>query len=143
MTDTTVGISIFFPPVSRPFNSDIGREETLIQNLSFSNIVMDKICSNSVLIHIHENENVRIKAVKDLFFSDIHARALNFPKIVGRETAILENVRFSDCTFVKIDKEEIPNRFAHGATTYNDDLYHPFEIRYADVTCNNCRITVK
>ena len=143
MTDTTVGISILLPPSTRPEFSDVGREETLIDNLSFNNIVMDKICSNPVLIHIYENEKIKVKAIKNLHFSEIHAKGLNFPKLIGRESAVLQNIRFNNCSFEMINTEEIPNRFAHGATTTNDDLYHPMEIRFAEIIFNDCELRVK
>lgn len=71
MTDTTVGIGITLPhiePVNHPSAarntapSDIGREATLIENISFSNIMMDRVSSKPIKVRIHDNPFVQVRA---------------------------------------------------------------------------------
>ncbi|MBQ4270010.1 MAG: right-handed parallel beta-helix repeat-containing protein [Clostridia bacterium] len=132
MTDTTIGISLFIPYLKRPESTDVGREATLVENLSFDNIVMDKIVSNPIKIDIDENSDVRVAAIRNLQFSNIRARSIEFPMFKGRAETHLENIRFSNCEFEMIDGSEFPNRFAHGAPTWNDGEFHAPVVRYVD-----------
>lgn len=137
MTDTTVGISLMLPNLSREepyrgYYTDIGREETLVENLSFNNIIMDRICSNPIKIELDYSSDMPIKGVRNLYFSNVHANGIEFPMLQGRPDLYLKNICFSDCDFEMIDGAEIPNRLAHGATTFNDGQFHAPTIRYVD-----------
>ena len=118
MTDTSVGISIFMPYLKYDpklsYTSDIGREATLIDHLSFSNIVMNSVFGAPVKIEINPNPGTMIDAVRNLYFSEIHARGPGGLLIVGREKNKISNVRFSSCTFELTDYSEFGDRFYHG-----------------------------
>lgn len=121
MTDTTVGIDIRLPAIERdpklPHTADVGREETLIENLSFDNIVMDKIFAEPVKIHIADDANVcRVKAIRNLHFSNIHANSPQGIQVEGREENIVENITFSDCTFSEAKYTDFDDNVYHGAT---------------------------
>lgn len=130
MTDTSVGISVLLPDSDRPKFSDVGREETQIENLTFDNIVMHKMCSNPILIRIADKPNVKVKYVRNLYFSNIHACGADFPWLEGRPDRPLENIRFNDCDFEITDGSEFPNLVCHGATSYNDGLFHGMNLRH-------------
>lgn len=132
MTDTTVGISLMLPELSRPQCTDVGREATLIENLTFDNIIMYKICSNSVKIELGESPNVRIDAVRNLYFSNVHASGAEFPMLKGRADARLKNICFNDCDFEITDGKEFPNRLSHGGCTWFDGQFHAPVIRHVD-----------
>ncbi|MBQ3220375.1 MAG: hypothetical protein IJB34_00260 [Clostridia bacterium] len=146
MTDTTVGISILLPYLRReaPENmTDVGREETLIENLSFNNIIMNRICSNSILIDVAYSPEMPITGIRNLYFSNIHASGCEFPTLLGRSDNYLKNICFSDCTFEITDGSEFPNRFAHGATSHNDGQYHAPRVRYVEnIKFNNTEFKV-
>jgi polygalacturonase len=129
MTDTTVGISIFVPNGSRPQLTDVGREETVIENLSFNNITMHRICSEPIKVHLLENEHSHIKCVRNLYFSNIHASGPHFCTLVGKEDCPLENIRFSDCDFEITDGAEFNNAMRHGATSFLPG-YEPMHVRH-------------
>ena len=104
MTDTTVGVSVFLPPAYWA-PSDYGREETLIENLSFSNIVMDSNYSMPIYIDIMgPKEETHVKGVRNLTFDNVRARGLKLPYFRGREDAPIENVRLTNCTFEELDR---------------------------------------
>jgi hypothetical protein len=143
MTDTTVGISIFIPSGGRPELSDVGREETVIENLTFDNIVMHRVCSEPIKVHLTESKHSRIKRVRNLYFSNIHASGPHFCTLVGREDCFLENIRFNDCDFEITDGSEFTNAMRHGATSFYPE-YVPMHLRYVKGwKVNNVEWTVK
>lgn len=120
MTDTTVGIDIRLPAMSydptRPYTADVGREETLIENLSFNNIVMKNVFAEPIKLAISPNtELCRVKGIRNLYFSNIHADSPRGIQIEGRAENIIENIRFSSCTFTAIDYSSFPDARCHGA----------------------------
>ncbi len=121
MTDTTVGIDIRLPGMKynpeQPWTADIGREETLIENLAFNNIIMENIFSEPVKLWISsDTENCRVNAFRNLYFSNIHAKSPQGILIEGRPENIIENIRFSDCTFTEIDYSVFSDKEYHGAS---------------------------
>ncbi|MBE6645150.1 MAG: hypothetical protein E7612_07230 [Ruminococcaceae bacterium] len=118
MTDTSVGIAIIMPYMKfNPdllYTFDIGREATLIENLSFNNIIMDNNFGPPIKIEIADNPDTMINAVKNIYFSEIHAKSPAGIYIVGRSEDPITNVRFSSCTFELINYSVFGNRFFHG-----------------------------
>lgn len=128
MTDTNVGVAIKLPfsgdkeyepgncPPELPLHIvDRGREETLIESLSFNNIVMDEIYATPIAVEIADCKATKCNAIKNLYFSDIHARGLEFPYFKGRKQNVIKNITLSNCTFEKVSDEEFPNYKEHGA----------------------------
>lgn len=107
MTDTTGGVRVVLPyfPLEKDklWSADQGVEATLIENISFNNILMDGIYSEPIRICISENEGTKIQAVRNLYFSNIHAKSVCGITMEGRPANRLENVRISDSTFEIID----------------------------------------
>lgn len=110
MTDTTVGISLMLPNLSRPLVADVGREATLVENLTFDNIIMHKICSNSIKIEVGSSSCVLFEGIRNLYFSNLHVSGAEFPMLLGRKNAKLKNICFNDCDFEITDGKEFPNR---------------------------------
>lgn len=119
MTDTTVGIDIQLPHFlydpEMLFTADMGREATLIENLTFNNIIMDKNFAYPVKIFVDENPETKVDAIRNLYFSNIHASSPWGMCLIGREKNPLDNIRFSDCTFEIIDYSAFNNKEYHGA----------------------------
>lgn len=128
MTDTTVGISLLLPYIELDRNkigsADIGREATLVENMTFDNIIMDRVSSNPVLISVSDNEKVRIKAIRNLAFRGVRTRGPEYPHLCGRKSLRLNNISFSDCHFEITDGTEITNRGLHGANADLDGTFH-------------------
>lgn len=144
MTDTSVGISLSLPDLSRPQFADVGREATLAENLSFSHIVMHGICSNSIKIDISDSPNVLVNAVRNIYFSGIHASGAEFPLLRGREGTPLKNISFDNCDFEITDGSEFPNRQTHGGCTWQDGVRHAPVLSYIDgLKMNNVTWTIR
>ena len=151
MTDTTNGINIVLPflsqdhPKTFEFSgmADIGREDTLIENISFNNIVMDKIRSRPLRIFVSKNTDVRLEGIRNISFSNFRVTSVAYPEIVGRDDMKIKNISFSDCTFEKISPYTFTNFMLHGSASYlEDDLktasYMHIE-NATNVTVNNTR----
>jgi len=123
ITSSRYGISIYLPYRVRkselvkifdpknPVSTDVGREESLIENITVDNVVMNGIYSYPIWIAIDENEGIRCKAINNIYFSNIHATALYYPCFKGREQTPLGDIYFYNSTFIlkdEIDGEESP-----------------------------------
>lgn len=149
MTDTSVGISVFIPsccPRDKAYfhSADQGREETLVENLTFNNIVMDKVYAEPVKIFITDDKYPKIKAIRRLYFSNIHATGPRGIRLKGRAENHIDEIYFSDCTFEKNTASSFENVEHHGAESKSDDFGHfPF-ISFCDrVTFNNVSFSDK
>ncbi len=118
MTDTSVCIAIVLPHLKYnpklTYTSDIGREATHIENLSFNNIIMSDAYGPPVKIDIDANPDVKVDTIKNVYFSNIHAVSPAGILLKGREGNRLENIRFSNCTFEIIDYSVFGDRDYHG-----------------------------
>ena len=145
MTDCTTGVSIMLPYLKPnravPGSSDQGREATLIENMSFNNIIMDKQCDSPIKIVISEDEGTRCEAIRNIYFNNVHSRGPSLPKLVGRPSCHFKNIWFTDCSFECTDGSEFPNRKMHGASSQNGGI-NPFTVRYVDgLKLNNTEIS--
>lgn len=135
MTDCWCGVGIKLPYMKydpeKFQTADQGREETLIENLIFSNIVCDRHHSASVRFEISQNEGAMCKAIRNIYFNGFHARGLAYPYLHGRKSCHLQNIHFSDCTFEVTDEQETDPNFLrrkwelsqeHMVTRYVDGL---------------------
>lgn len=144
MTDTSIGISIYLPGRGAERLADEGREDTLIENLSFDNIVMGENYSAPVFIKIADNPNTRCDAIKDLYFNNIHASSFELPFITGRKDCNLKNLYFTNCTFKRIDNSKVKKRQFHGALELWDGVYRSFFIEHAEnIVMFNTTVTVE
>ena len=107
-TDTTVGIDMTLPDTPEGWRgSDQGTEDTLIENLTFSNITMDRIFYEPILIHAYERN--RCAGIRNLYFNQIHSFSAHMPAIIGKEDCHVQNIYFTDCHFHQIDRDSIPD----------------------------------
>ena len=119
ITDTTCGVDIYIPE-DYPECGDRGREDTLVENLSFTNIVMDEIYGKPVKIHVSEGENTHVEAVRSLYFAGIRATALEFPLILGKSDNPVEDITFANCKFTKVRENAFPkNKKFHGPAAWS------------------------
>jgi len=150
MIDSSTGVSLFLPPSVRKAEmdhansagSDVGRESTVVENISFSNILMDKQAGYPIHIHLDPAEWVKVTAIRDLYFTNVHARGPELPCFEGRPDCLIENVHLNNCTFEQTDGSEFENRAAHGPINVEADQAHPMVIRYTrGLQMNNTCIT--
>ena len=146
ITDTSVGISLLIPYHERTDKksgdiacADVGREETLIENITFCNIIMDRQCSYPVYINIHDNEKLKFKGIRRLHFSGLHSCGPELPHITGTKDYPVEDISFSDCSFAITDGSEFESRQNHGWTGLADqEPYHPMTVKHAkNISFNN------
>ncbi len=138
MNDCSVGIGIHLPKYQRrneptfesSGGSDVGREATLIENITFSNIIMDHQVNYPISISICPEDFVLVNAIRNLYFTGIHARGPKFPRIEGRSESPVENVYFSDCTFEKTDGSELEGRLHRVTRALYEKEERPMIIRY-------------
>lgn len=147
MTDTSDGISILLPFV-QPWPgldraADQGREDTLIENLHFDNIVMDGIYRHAVKIEVSDSSVVRCAGINNLSFSNIRALGLKTLRIKGRKNCIFKNIRFSNCNFEQVGEDVLTNKLHHGSGVGGNN--EPvFSIEYAEnVSFDNTSFTSK
>ena len=109
ITDSTVGIDFRLPDTPLGGRgSDQGGEDTLIENLSFSNILIDRNYYEPVFIHICPRN--RCQGIRNLYFSDIHSFSVHMPAVIGREGCPVKNVYFTNCHFTQIPRVSIPGQ---------------------------------
>ena len=143
MTDTTVGISILLPTKKCANTGDYGREKTLIENLSFSNIVMDRAYSPPIYIHLHEDPATECEAIRNLYFDNVHARGLKMPYICGRDGNPIENIRFSNCSFHKLN-ESHDDKKPHGAVMARNTASDTMRLAHTrNISFNNTSFTTE
>lgn len=121
------------PPKDNPTSTDVGREDTVIENLIFDNIIMDRMYSNPITFFIDERDYIRCNRINNIRFSNIHATGLKPPKFIGREQNHLGDIYFYNCSFTISDEvdgekskhEEIERVYAenlHFTNTFYTDL---------------------
>ena len=116
MTDTNVGIGIRLPGHAADEKwPDEGREATLIENLSFDNIIMDEIYCTPINCVIDPSPVVMCDAVRRIYFSNIHARGLEFPRLYGRADNHISDITFNNCSFTKVEESKLKDYKLHGA----------------------------
>ncbi len=100
-TDCRNGIDILLPGnTTGKRMSDEGEEATLIENLSFSNIVMDRIYCCPINIRI--SEGTKCEAIRDLNFHSIRSRSMAMPMIKGRKDCHVRDIVLDNCRFSQI-----------------------------------------
>ena len=98
--DSVCGIGLLLPEWKpRSELSDQGREATLVENLRFANIVMDRMCARPVYVHIDPSTNTLVKSVRNLYFDGIVSRGLMLPTVSAPRKGIVSNVLFRNCRF--------------------------------------------
>lgn len=125
ITDTTVGIDIRLPSVPElNRGSDQGEESTLIENMTFSNISMDRIYSEPIFIQIDARNNCT--AIRDLYFEGLHCRSVHMPSMSGRPDCHLQNIYLTNCHFKQILRSDIPESEYGSYTNRNASLVPHF-----------------
>ena len=139
--DSSKGISAHLPEYKfknpDDASNDYGREDTLIENMTFSNIQMDKVYYPFHFL-IPDSEEVRCKAIRNLDFSNIRSESLFMPFFQGRAGCPIENIRFDNCSFVRLTEKELPDAVRHGAIPKKmvENFIHVKGIRF-----NNTELT--
>lgn len=148
MTDTTVGVDINIPHFTldptKMYTIDCGREATLIENISFENIIMDNVYAEPVKIIVNDNPETKVAGIRNLYFSNIRARGPRGIRLKGRAENHLDNIRFSNCTFEVTDYSAFPHEEFHGAQIKSQSHGGYPKIEYCDkIVFDNVEFNVK
>ena len=148
MTDTTVGVDINIPHFTldptKMYTIDCGREATLIENISFENIIMDNVYAEPVKIIVNDNPETMVAGIRNLYFSNIRARGPRGIRLKGRAENHLDNIRFSNCTFEVTDYSAFPHEEFHGAQIKSQSHGGYPKIEYCDkIVFDNVEFNVK
>ena len=107
ITDSTTGIDFRLPDTPLGGRgSDEGCDDTLIENLSFSDILIDRGYYEPVIIHICERN--RCAGIRNIYFTGVHSFSVHMPAIIGRADCPVRHVCFTNCHFTQIDRASIP-----------------------------------
>lgn len=142
ITETCSGLTAYLPgnPADARM-SDEGFEATLIENISFSNITIDRTYYCPIRIYIMENN--LCAGIRNLYFSNIHAFSGRMPCVQGRPDCHVQNIYFSDCHFTQVRYEDIPTKFAQRMAKLNWPQ-DPVTFRYVDnLVINNTTFTAE
>ncbi len=104
ITNSGTGIAVELPDHSSP--TDFGNNPTVVENIQFNNIVFDQVLKNPIRVIVHP-ENLYGK-ISGLRFSNITSNSLDYPLVVGRKDAILEDIYFDNCKFTVEGERNAP-----------------------------------
>lgn len=100
VTDSKVGMVIELPDHSSP--TDFGENPTIVENIHFSNIVFDRVEESPLKVVVHpDNLYGRIRNIR---FSNITSSSGDYPLVIGRPDAVLEEIYFDNCKFM-VDRQ--------------------------------------
>ena len=118
MRESSKGINISFVPKDWNPTGDWGREKTQIENISFSNIVMDRIHNEPIYVRVFEEEG--FGHIRDVRFSNMTCRAYLPPVLHGLKDCPLEDFSFSGCRFIRDDSAIPPWKAKQNAEAADD-----------------------
>lgn len=141
ITESASGLCMYLPgnPADARM-SDEGFEATHIENISFSNITIDRHYGTPISIHIAEDN--LCDAIQNIYFSNIHSYSAQMPIVKGRPDCFVKNVYFSDCHFAQIRYEDIPTKFAARMAKFGRALNQPKFQCVENLVMNNTHFTV-
>ena len=98
--DSVCGIGLKLPSCGpRDKSSDQGREATLVENMLFSNIVMDRIYARPVYVDISPEKVTRVEKVRNITFNNVMSRGLMKPVVSAPRPGIVSDITFTGCRF--------------------------------------------
>ena len=102
---STNGIGLVLPPPFTP--SDVGREATRVENLTFENIEMDDIYIRPLVCTIDSGEATRFDAFENIVFRNVHARGLKLPSVQAPSFKRPAPFRYENCSFESVPEAEL------------------------------------
>ena len=103
ITHSWLGIGMDFPRAG--YNNDFGQEYSFIEDILFSNIIMDYIYECPIHMYVAP-EDVLFKGIRNIRFTDVHARSLCGIEIFSPAENPFENLVFPNCSFTKVPPSE-------------------------------------
>lgn len=104
ITHARHGIKIELPKSSSP--TDFADNHTVVENILFSNIVLDKVQRAPIHVIVHLG-NLYGK-FKNIRFNDVVSTSGEFPQVIGRPDAYLEDIYMENCKFTVKGMMDVP-----------------------------------
>jgi hypothetical protein len=141
--DTSNGISCFLPNKSKiAKTNDFGREATLVENITFSNIQMNEIYGSAIYFHVGDDPDTLFEGIRNITFDNINCTCLRLPHFCGREGGAIENISFNNCVFEKCKESDFPgNRKRHGAVNKPNPSAPVMNV--VNLECNNTKFIIR
>lgn len=144
--DSANAVSCYLPDKKTVENTnDFGRESTLVENITFSDIQMNEIYGCPIYVYVGREENTLFDGFRNVTFNNIRCSSLQLPYFNGRKDGAIENVSFNNCVFEKYRDEDFPlNKKQHGAALGSvtkipsDPVTNVINLEY-----NNTRFVIK
>ena len=102
VTDSKVGIVIELPDHSSP--TDFGNFPTRVENINVSDVVFDRVEESPIKVIVYP-DNLYGK-IQNIRFSGITSTSGDYPLVIGREDAVLEEIYFDNCKFTVQDSKQ-------------------------------------
>ena len=116
ITDSCRGINIWM--FEGDGRGDYGIEKTLVENIVFSNIVMDRIHTYPITVVVGDPGAEHCEEIRNLTFANLTCRAYAMPEFVGAKDRPLRNFMFNGCRFIRTDAADVRPPWAK-----DDELY--------------------
>ena len=127
--DSRTGIAIVLPPKAVNRAGDYGCESTLVENLVFSGIAMDRMHGEPIRVQVSDDAKEELcTAIRNLSFSSITARSSKQCRFRGGDGVRLEGFAFSNCRFVRSQSDDVraPWEAVSGSEPKDQPGVHPF-----------------
>ena len=118
ITDSACGVGLDLPPWEGPGMDDFGREASVVENILFDNIVMDRVYAMPIRFDISGEEFTRMGSIKGITFSNIRAKAYRFPVFRNAKKQRLEDIVFSNCSFTRMPDGAFPGKWQQKGGAY-------------------------
>ena len=106
----------------------------MIENISFSNITIDRNYGAPVRIEIAPHNLCR--GIRYVYFTGVRARSVGMPVLKGREDSPLGHISFNDCRFTRISYKDIPTKYAARLAAQGDGKTLPVFREVKDLYLN-------
>lgn len=144
MGGTNGGIHICFPAGTpageKSKHSDEGDAKSLVERISFDNIVITDCHFEPVAITVRERTT--IEAIRDITFSNISSVSGYMPALRGNGDTLLENITFNNCRFKKGNAESPkPNKSSNYRLAPSDNS--PIFEKVKNLVLNNTSFIIE
>lgn len=103
---TRVGIALELPDHSSP--TDFGDNPTVIENIHVNNVILDEIEDMPIKMVVYPDN--MYGSFKNVRFSNITSSSGQYPLVIGRPDAVIEDVYFDNCKFTVKGMKKFPDR---------------------------------
>lgn len=144
MAGTNSAVHITFPAGTpageKSKHTDEGDSKSLVERITFDNIVITDCHYEPIAITVREN--TPIEAIRDITFSNINCASGYMPALRGNGDTVLENITFNNCRFRKAEAESPkPNKSSNYRVAPSDSS--PIFEKVKNLVLNNTSFIIE